>query len=132
MSVSNTVSALRALHHIKANYSQETYLATWGYLLKRFWTAPGVTFSQDEVLSEVLSSATNAKSGEKLFTAGDVKKIMDGRAAQKETLAKTTQTALDRGAFGAPWFWVTNRAGKSEPFFGSDRYVNDAIESKQR
>lgn len=123
MSVSNTVSALRALHHIKANYPKETYLATWGYFLKRFWTAPGVTFSQDEVLSEVLSSATDAKSGKKLFTADDVKKIMDGRAAQKGTLTKATQTALDRGAFGAPWFWVTNRAGKSEPFFGSDRYV---------
>lgn len=28
-----------------------------------------------------------------------------------------------QGAFGCPWFWVTNREGKGEPFFGSDRYV---------
>jgi len=28
-----------------------------------------------------------------------------------------------QGAFGCPWFWVTNLEGKSEPFFGSDRYV---------
>jgi glutathione S-transferase kappa 1 len=40
----------------------------------------------------------------------------------KDLLTATTQEALDRGAFGAPWLWVTNEEGKSEPFFGSDRF----------
>ena len=29
--------------------------------------------------------------------------------------------ALSRGAFGAPWLWVTDSKGRSQPFFGSDR-----------
>lgn len=121
MSVSNTVNVLRALHFIKANYSKDTYLAAWAYCLKRFWTAPGVKFADEEVLKEVLSSAVDAKSGKKLFSAQDVEKIVTGRAEMKSALSDATQKALDRGAFGAPWFWVTNRDGKSEPFFGSDR-----------
>lgn len=51
----------------------------------------------------------------------------------KEVLTAKTQEALDRGAFGAPFFWVvrtddTDVEGQGkvvgeEPFFGSDRYV---------
>lgn len=55
----------------------------------------------------------------------------------KEALTAKTQEALDRGAFGAPFFWVVKTddtdadvdvdgQGKvvgEEPFFGSDRYV---------
>lgn len=52
----------------------------------------------------------------------------------KEALTATTQEALDRGAFGAPFFWVVRtdndadvdgqgRTVGEEPFFGSDRYV---------
>ena len=39
----------------------------------------------------------------------------------KQALTNNTKKALDRGAFGAPWLWVTNDKGESEPFFGSDR-----------
>jgi hypothetical protein len=42
----------------------------------------------------------------------------------KQQLTDITKMVVEkRGAFGNPWFWVTNSAGKSEPFFGSDRYV---------
>ena len=41
----------------------------------------------------------------------------------KKKLNDNTQIALDHGAFGAPWFWVKNRKGEEEPFFGSDRSV---------
>jgi 2-hydroxychromene-2-carboxylate isomerase len=40
----------------------------------------------------------------------------------KDLLSSVTKEALDKGAFGAPWFWVTNDVGASEPFFGSDRF----------
>lgn len=41
----------------------------------------------------------------------------------KKTLTDRTQEAVDRGAFGAPWFWVRNAKGEEQPFFGSDRLV---------
>jgi glutathione S-transferase kappa 1 len=47
------------------------------------------------------------------------------KATEKEwkgTLTSNTKTALDKGAFGAPWIWVTNAQGVAEPFFGSDRF----------
>lgn len=31
---------------------------------------------------------------------------------------------VEKGAFGAPWWLVTNKEGVEEPFFGSDRYVS--------
>jgi 2-hydroxychromene-2-carboxylate isomerase len=40
----------------------------------------------------------------------------------KEQLKQHTAEAISRGAFGAPFFWVRNKQGKEEPFFGSDRF----------
>lgn len=40
----------------------------------------------------------------------------------KDKLSSNTKEALDQGAFGAPWMWVTNAEGVCEPFFGSDRF----------
>jgi hypothetical protein len=37
-------------------------------------------------------------------------------------LTANTKEALDKGAFGVPWFWVRNAEGKEEPFIGSDRF----------
>lgn len=64
-------------------------------------------------------------STEPLFTSSEVRKIMEGASTAefKDRLKAKTQEALDRGAFGAPWLWVTNSKGKGEPFFGSDRYI---------
>jgi glutathione S-transferase kappa 1 len=44
-------------------------------------------------------------------------------APYKQRLNNNTKEALDRGAFGCPWFSVRNSKGIEEPFFGSDRYV---------
>lgn len=41
----------------------------------------------------------------------------------KQRLNDNTKEALDRGAFGCPWYFVRNSTGEEEPFFGSDRYV---------
>ncbi|KAG7290419.1 hypothetical protein NEMBOFW57_000419 [Staphylotrichum longicolle] len=40
----------------------------------------------------------------------------------KSALKRVTQEALDKGAFGAPWLWVSDGNGGEEPFFGSDRF----------
>lgn len=42
----------------------------------------------------------------------------------KDLLTAATGEALERGAFGAPWLWVTDGEGRGEPFFGSDRSVS--------
>lgn len=44
-----------------------------------------------------------------------------GTQESKDALARTTDDVLAKGAYGAPWLWVTNGEGKAEPFFGSDR-----------
>ena len=42
----------------------------------------------------------------------------------KKKLMDVTRMVVEKqGAFGNPWYWVTNSEGKSEPFFGSDRYA---------
>jgi len=58
------------------------------------------------------------------FSEQETKAVLE-RASQKEwkdELSAKTKEALERGAFGCPWFWVTNGKGVAEPFFGSDRF----------
>lgn len=124
MAVSHTVSPLRALHYIKANYPKETFLATFESLFKAFWTPPHVNLIPEENLRAVLQGATENPGkggGKKLFTEEEVEKILKARGGMKDVLMATTQRAVDQGAFGAPWIWVTNAKGEQEPFFGSDR-----------
>ena len=40
----------------------------------------------------------------------------------KKRLTDLTKEALESGSFGAPWSIVTNESGKTEVFFGSDRW----------
>jgi 2-hydroxychromene-2-carboxylate isomerase len=76
----------------------------------------GVDVSKPDLLSRVLS---------KRFPEADVKAILEkaNSAPYKQRLNDNTKEALDRGAFGCPWFFVRNSKGEEEPFFGSDRYV---------
>ncbi|PNP57915.1 hypothetical protein THARTR1_02073 [Trichoderma harzianum] len=125
MAVSHTVSPLRALHYIKANYPEATFLATFESLLMAFWTPPNVNLIPEENLRAVLLGATEkpGKSGsKKLFTEEEVETIMKARSGMKDVLMAITKRAADQGAFGTPWFWVTNAKGEQEPFFGSDRF----------
>ncbi|KAL9484980.1 hypothetical protein ACSS6W_003769 [Trichoderma asperelloides] len=125
MAVSHTISPLRALHYIKANYPKATFLAAFESLFMAFWTPPNVNLIPEENLRAVLQGATErpGQSGsKKLFTEEEVETIMQSRGKMKDALLATTKRAVDLGAFGAPWLWVTNAKGESEPFFGSDRF----------
>ncbi|KAL7960741.1 hypothetical protein V8C34DRAFT_320831 [Trichoderma compactum] len=107
-----------------ANYPKDTFLATFESLFKAFWTPPNVNLIPEENPRAVLQGATEkpGKSGsKKLFTEEEVEKIMKARGGMKDVLMATTQRAVDQGAFGAPWIWVTNAKGEQEPCFGSDR-----------
>ncbi|KAI1661589.1 thioredoxin-like protein [Daldinia decipiens] len=139
MQAGRTMVPLRALLYIKTHCPAATYLATWRALFHAFWTLhrPPIT---PETLGQTLAgipAGTNAAGssppevlgpgdgGERLFSAPEVAGILQAEksAEYKNALRETTQRALDQGAFGAPWLWVTNAAtGESEPFFGSDRW----------
>ncbi|KAF3770163.1 thioredoxin-like protein [Cryphonectria parasitica EP155] len=117
MSMGHTILPLRCLHYIKRQYPTETYHAMLEHLFHAFWTPPNLNLTQVDVLAKVL-----ADSG--LFSPKECETILVAAKEQevKDMLTRTTQEALDKGAFGAPWLWVTNAQGKSEPFFGSDRF----------
>ena len=118
-----TQSALRAMLFIKANYPKEKFHSTLHFLVHKFWTPPNADVVDEGSLRALLLEATETPSGgAKLFTEADVTRIMDGRAQMKAKLAENTNKAVESGAFGCPWFLVTNSKGEVQPVFGSDRY----------
>lgn len=44
----------------------------------------------------------------------------------KDALKAATEESIAKGAYGAPFFLITNKAGKEEYFFGSDRFEHIA------
>ncbi|KAL7789883.1 thioredoxin-like protein [Trichoderma ceciliae] len=125
LAVSLTVSPLRALHYIKANHPRATFLAALEACFIAFWTPPNTSLIPEENLRAVLQGAKEKpgkSDSKKLFTEEEVEKIMQGRSGMKDVLLATTKRAVDQGAFGTPWIWVTNAKGEEEPFFGSDRF----------
>ncbi|GKT53221.1 DSBA-like thioredoxin domain-containing protein [Colletotrichum tofieldiae] len=127
MERSMTVLPLRVLHFIKANYSDAVYQTAWHWFLHCFWEPPNANLTKPDVLAKTLADAPRQYPGDtrdRLFSEADVKKILEGAATQeiKDSVKAKTQEAIERGAFGAPWFWVVNDEGKGEPFFGSDRF----------
>lgn len=91
--------------------------------MESFWTSPNVLLTVPANVSKVLSEAQGTD-GKPLYTKDDIERIMQATQSKeiKDALTAKTDEAITRGAFGAPWFWVTNDAGQSEPFFGSDRF----------
>jgi glutathione S-transferase kappa 1 len=70
--------------------------------------------SKPEIMRECLARCFSAKEVEDIMKATGTKEVKDG-------LLATTDDALENGAYGCPWFHVTDSNGKKEPFFGSDR-----------
>ncbi|UKZ77808.1 hypothetical protein TrVFT333_005534 [Trichoderma virens FT-333] len=100
MAVSHTISPLRALHYIKANYPKATFLAAFEACFKAFWTPPNVNLIPEENLRAVLLGATEKpgdNGSKKLFTADEVEKIIKARGSMKDVLMATTQRAVDQG-----------------------------------
>ncbi|KAJ0161867.1 Glutathione S-transferase kappa 1 [Colletotrichum tanaceti] len=129
MARSMTIHSLRVLHVIKVRYPEAVYLTAWHWLLHCFWEPPALDLTKPDVLAKALADApARYPPGDdaegRLFSEAEVRKILEGAATQeaKDAVKATTQEAVDRGAFGAPWLWAVNDAGKGEPFFGSDRF----------
>lgn len=119
--LAHTTSPMRALHFVKANYPVAVFHAVLHAMLRAFWEPPHVNFTVDANLVAVLAGVRR-DGGARLFDDAEVARIMDGREGMRDALTRETRAALDQGAFGAPWFWVTNSEGVAEPFFGSDRF----------
>ncbi|GKT44054.1 glutathione S-transferase kappa 1 [Colletotrichum spaethianum] len=127
MERSMTVLPLRVLHFVKANYPDAVYQTTWHWLLHCFWEPPNDNLTKPDVLAKALTEAPRQYPGDtkdRLFSEADVRRILEGAATQeiKDSVKTKTQEAIERGAFGAPWFWVVNEEGKGVPIFGSDRF----------
>ncbi|KAM4060242.1 dihydrofolate reductase [Hirsutella rhossiliensis] len=127
LDMAKTMSPLRALLFIKANHPPPVLHAALLALFRRFWTPPHVFLGDDDNLAAALADAAGSSggpgNGERLFAPDEVRRIMAGREAFRDALKAETDRALELGAFGAPWLWVTDGAGKAEPFFGSDRFA---------
>jgi 2-hydroxychromene-2-carboxylate isomerase len=101
--------------YIKDNYPQERYLAQFGELWQSYWREHQ-DISKPETMKQCLK---------RHFTDSEADDIIKGGTSPKYKKLLTDETArlVEKGAFGAPWYLVTNKEGKEEPFFGSDRWV---------
>ncbi|KAF1833809.1 thioredoxin-like protein [Decorospora gaudefroyi] len=104
----------RALGFVKEAH-REQFISVFLDIYQAMWEN-GKDVSKPEVLAEVL--------GQRL-KPDEARQVMEqaSSAPYKQRLNDNTREALDRGAFGCPWYWVRNSKGEEEPFFGSDRYV---------
>ncbi|KAL1835377.1 hypothetical protein VTK73DRAFT_5695 [Phialemonium thermophilum] len=135
-----SVLPLRALHFIQRSYPAGTFETTLSYLFHCFFTPPHTNVTDAatlqktlrEVPSEFDAASSSAPPASRrpppppppLFSAREVDAIMRAATSQeaKDQLRAATDEALRRGAFGCPWFWVTDATGHAEAFFGSDRF----------
>ncbi|KAK3296115.1 thioredoxin-like protein [Chaetomium fimeti] len=121
-----TVAPLRCLHYIKRHHPRATFLAALHHLFQAFWAPPNADLTTLAGVGAALRGVpvSGGSSSLLLFTEGEVDEVLAaaGTEEMKGLLKKTTQEALEKGAFGAPWLWVRDGRGREEPFFGSDRF----------
>jgi len=103
--------------YVKDNFPRCNFEAAFAELWITMWKEQ-MNLEKPEIMKEALL---------RHFSPVQVKEIMEGanNPKYKQKLLDNTKIALEAGAFGCPWFVVTNSKGVTEPFFGSDRYVLD-------
>ncbi|EED16107.1 DSBA family oxidoreductase, putative [Talaromyces stipitatus ATCC 10500] len=116
-----TIFPQRALTYIKHTYP----LTQFEKILDLYWQwffYQHLNISKPDVLRQLLVSPAagfSVEQADEIVTAAMDKKW-------KDALTAKTQEAIDRGAYGAPFFWVVKSEGGKvlgeEPFFGSDRF----------
>jgi len=104
----------RCLTYIKTAYSPEKLEKATLEVWRSMWQ------KDEDVSKPELMQACLARA----FSPADVEKIMKAASTSevKNGLLATTDKALEQGAYGCPWFEVTNGDGLKQPFFGSDRF----------
>lgn len=109
----------RALTYIKHTYPTAQFENT-AHLYWQWFLYKHQDISKPDILRELLASPEagfSREQAEEILTAAMTDKKW------KEELTATTQAALDKGAFGAPFFWVVKTDGHGrtvaeEPFLG--------------
>jgi glutathione S-transferase kappa 1 len=96
--------------HYRREQYEEAFVTLWKYLSEHH-----VDISKPENMSKALREH---------FVDEEVGEILEAASTPqyKQALTDNTQKAIELGAFGAPFFWVHNKKGQEEPFFGSDRF----------
>ncbi|KAL4861415.1 hypothetical protein BDV12DRAFT_67050 [Aspergillus spectabilis] len=105
----------RALTYIKTHHTREKYESAFRSIFTTMWNEH-VDLSTPGNLSIALA---------KVFDEAQIREILAGASLPetKALLTSTTErTVKELGAFGCPWFWVSDGRGNHEPFFGSDRF----------
>ena len=100
--------------YVKEHYHQEQYEEAFSTLWK-YLSEHHVDISKPENMSKALREH---------FLDEAVREILEAASTApcKQALTDNTRKAIELGAFGAPFFWVCNKKGEEEPFFGSDRF----------
>jgi glutathione S-transferase kappa 1 len=101
------------MNFVKDNYPAEKLEAVSTELYVVMWEEHK-DLSKPEYMRECLSRHFSEKQVSEIMAAANT-------PAVKEKLLAVTDRALQAGAFGCPWYEVTNSEGVKEPFFGSDR-----------
>ncbi|KAL4882523.1 thioredoxin-like protein [Aspergillus karnatakaensis] len=107
----------RALTYIKKTFPKDKFEAAFLSIFRTMWYGH-IDVSTPENLAIALSKSS-------VFIESQVQEVLKGasRPETKSALTTVTDKAVkDLGAFGCPWFWVSDGKGNSEPFFGSDRF----------
>ncbi|KAF2837939.1 glutathione S-transferase kappa 1 [Patellaria atrata CBS 101060] len=104
----------RCMTHVKHAFPQ-IYASSFGSLWAAMWEE-GLDISKPELMAQTLRRHFSPIQVEQVMEAAGSKEV-------KDELLATTRRCVEEGAFGCPWFMVTNGEGKREPFFGSDRWV---------
>ena len=107
---------MRALAYIKAHHSRSVYEDTLLHCFRAVWEN-NENLAEISILREFLSRVFSSSDEVELILAASES------TEWKDALASNTKYALAKGAYGAPWFLITNKQGVEEPFFGSDRWA---------
>ncbi|MDA0713047.1 MAG: DsbA family protein [bacterium] len=111
--LSNTILAMRLLTVVKAKSEQN--LESLSRALWQRHYGLGLEITSIDAMKECLAKADISTASAEEYLA------LTQEESVKEQLKVVTQSAIDKGAFGAPTFFVETPEGE-EMFFGSDRF----------
>ncbi|RJE21004.1 DSBA-like thioredoxin domain protein [Aspergillus sclerotialis] len=116
----------RALTYIKQTRDRKSFESSFQAIFQGLWK-DHLDLAKPEKLVIALRRVFPENEVQEIISAAGFPKVKADLQAATEYVVK------EQGAFGCPWFWVTN-GEIQEPFFGSDRfhYMWDFLEIPHR
>ncbi|KAI9706188.1 MAG: hypothetical protein M1820_004949 [Bogoriella megaspora] len=103
----------RCMLYVKDTYYQVKYEAAFLELWDCLWKQH-MDLSKPDQMAIALARHFQPNEVEEILAAAITPKY-------KEKLLNVSNELAEKGAFGAPWYFVRASDGRVEPFFGSDR-----------